>query len=629
MRLSSLAAVLATFALALVLSLVAARTVAALVEDVSARAVETALVDQGHDWARVQSDGLQVILEGEAPSEAVRFRAMSIAGEVVDASRVIDAMRVAETAPLAVPEFAVEILRNDTGISLIGLIPAATDRARLSARISDAADGQEVADLLETGDYPVPPTWRPAMDFALTALRLFPQAKISLTAGRVEVTAIAESEQARRRLEGELARAAPEGIETGVEINTPRPVFTPFTARFQIGPDGARMATCAADDEAGQARIVEAAAAAGATEPVACPLGLGAPSSSWGEAVTTGIAALAELGGGSITFSDADVSLVAAEDTDPALFDRVAGELENALPEVFALTAVLPEPPEDRPEGPPEFTATLSGDGAQLRGRLPDERIAALVQSYAGARFGQEAVVMGTRVSGDLPQGWSVRVLAALEALSLLSTGSAVVTPDEVRIEGETGYADASAQISRLMIEKLGEDASFDVAVSYREALDPVVGLPTPDECIRRIGIVTENRRILFDPGSATLTEATQGVIDDLAEILRECMDLELEVAGYTDSQGSEGGNLRLSQSRADAVLTALRSRRVPVSTFVAEGYGEADPIADNQTAAGREANRRIEFRLVEPGAEAEDETGDDADGDAEAAAVEADAPDE
>ena len=59
--------------------------------------------------------------------------------------------------------------------------------------------------------------------------------------------------------------------------------------------------------------------------------------------------------------------------------------------------------------------------------------------------------------------------------------------------------------------------------------------------------------------------------------------------------------NLNLSQERAESVLTALRSRRVPVGTFTAIGFGEADPIADNDSEEGREANRRIEFSLIVP----------------------------
>jgi OOP family OmpA-OmpF porin len=99
--------------------------------------------------------------------------------------------------------------------------------------------------------------------------------------------------------------------------------------------------------------------------------------------------------------------------------------------------------------------------------------------------------------------------------------------------------------------------------------------------------------------------------MDDIAEILRRCPDLRVEVAGFTDSQGREEMNLRLSQDRADSVLRGLRERRVPVGSFNAVGYGEENPIADNDTEEGREANRRIEFRLVgDEVTEASDEAG-------------------
>jgi OmpA-OmpF porin, OOP family len=71
-----------------------------------------------------------------------------------------------------------------------------------------------------------------------------------------------------------------------------------------------------------------------------------------------------------------------------------------------------------------------------------------------------------------------------------------------------------------------------------------------------------------------------------------------MDIGGHTDAQGSEGGNQSLSQARAEAVLLALQGRRVDVSGMTATGYGEAQPIADNETEEGREANRRIEFVL-------------------------------
>ena len=87
-----------------------------------------------------------------------------------------------------------------------------------------------------------------------------------------------------------------------------------------------------------------------------------------------------------------------------------------------------------------------------------------------------------------------------------------------------------------------------------------------------------------------------------------------MEVAGHTDSQGRATMNARLSLERARTVLEELRQRRVLTSALEAEGYGESDPIADNDTAEGREINRRIEFRLVRPDPEAQTELERDAD---------------
>ena len=149
-----------------------------------------------------------------------------------------------------------------------------------------------------------------------------------------------------------------------------------------------------------------------------------------------------------------------------------------------------------------------------------------------------------------------------------------------------------------MLIDKLGQTAEADLDIEYLAELDPTTGLPTPDECIANIESVTAERKILFDPGSATIASDSQAIVDDIAEILQRCPDARIQIAGYTDSQGGEEMNQKLSQTRAEAVLDALRNRRVPIAAYVATGFGEAEPIADNDTADGREANRRIEFSL-------------------------------
>jgi OOP family OmpA-OmpF porin len=613
MRLSPTILAVVAFVLAGVFSTIAARVAVGAVEQTSVEAVREQLALEQSDWATVIGDGLQVIIEGEAPTEAARFRAMSIAGGIVDASRVIDNMQVADTTGIAAPDFAIEILRNDSGVSLIGLIPASTDREALSAEIARIADGAPVTDLLQSADYPVPAGWPPAIAYAIDALERLPRSKISVQAGRVSVTAISDSLTEQRQIEAELARSAPEGVTLAIDVSAPRPVISPFTVRFAIDDRGARFDACAADSAAERETILAAARAAGADGQITCTLALGVPTRRWGDGVAMAIAALDELGGGSVTFSDADVVLVAAEGVDAALFDRVVGELSNALPDVFSLDASLPVAPVAGSTERAEFSVTLTEEGAALvRGRVHDVLMNETVANFARAQFGAEAVTMGTRILPEgLPVGWSVRVLAGIEALSYLTDGSVQVLPNSIAVQGQTGDAGARDAISRLFIDKLGEGAQFRVDVAYVEALDPLAELPTPDECVTQIRDVTVGRKITFEPGSATLNADAMPIIDDIAEVLRLCGDLRLRISGFTDSQGREETNLRLSQQRAESVLDALRMRRVLVGSFEAVGYGEENPIADNQTEEGREANRRIEFGLVE----------------AEGAAVSGDAP--
>ncbi|WP_084863028.1 OmpA family protein [Salibaculum halophilum] len=613
MRLSELFIRVAVFALAAVLCVVAARTAVQTVERTSVAAVESALGDRGLGFASVIGDGLQIVLEGEAGSEAERFRAISTAGRQVDASRVIDNMSVADPNGVAPPEFSMEVLRNDSGISVIGLIPDATDRAGLNARLQDLAEApDDVADLLETADYPRPAGWEPAVDYAMRALAALPRSKVSVRAGRVTVEAIAESDTEKARLERDLARNRPEGVEVDLQIMAPRPVITPFTTRFVKDDTGARFESCLADTPEAEERIVAAARDAGAKGRVGCTQALGAPSGTWAQAVERSIAAVADLGGGTVTLSDADITLVAPQGTEEDRFDSVAGALENALPDLYALEAVLPRAPEDAPEGTPQFIATLSPEGmVQLRGRVSDPLLNTTAENYARARFGSDDITMGTRVVEGLPEDWSVRVLAGLDALSALSNGAVVVEPGRVAVRGKSGDEDAGAKVSRLLIDKLGEDQDFEIDVTYVEDLDPIAAMPTDEECLAQIQTVTADRKITFEPGSATISGPAISVVDDIADILRRCADLRIEIAGYTDSQGREVMNQRLSKQRAQAVLAALRMRRVPTSSFRAVGYGEENPIADNDTEEGREANRRIEFSLIEP--EGADSTEEDA----------------
>jgi len=105
-------------------------------------------------------------------------------------------------------------------------------------------------------------------------------------------------------------------------------------------------------------------------------------------------------------------------------------------------------------------------------------------------------------------------------------------------------------------------------------------------------------KNIVFNKNSTTLTDSAKEVLQDVAAAILGYSDLVVEIAGHTDTSGDAVRNLRLSKQRAAAVRDYLVERDVPASRLSPIGYGETAPIRDNETTAGRAANRRIEFNL-------------------------------
>ncbi len=103
-----------------------------------------------------------------------------------------------------------------------------------------------------------------------------------------------------------------------------------------------------------------------------------------------------------------------------------------------------------------------------------------------------------------------------------------------------------------------------------------------------------------FETNSDRLRPGAEDVLDEAAETLKRNPQLEVEVAGHTDSQGAAAYNQGLSERRARTVMDYLVGRGVDEDTLSFRGYGESRPIADNATAAGRAENRRVELRILD-----------------------------
>lgn len=120
-----------------------------------------------------------------------------------------------------------------------------------------------------------------------------------------------------------------------------------------------------------------------------------------------------------------------------------------------------------------------------------------------------------------------------------------------------------------------------------------------PDGCVRAAQRV-ELPGVNFEFGSARLTESAERILERAYLALRDQPEIVVEIAGHTDSIGSDSANLTLSQGRADSVRNFLVSRGISPSRLTARGYGEEQPIASEVTDADRARNRRVELRIQE-----------------------------
>ncbi len=137
-------------------------------------------------------------------------------------------------------------------------------------------------------------------------------------------------------------------------------------------------------------------------------------------------------------------------------------------------------------------------------------------------------------------------------------------------------------------------------------AAPPVAPAPPPVPskpaaiCRDTVDALSAQNAILFQSGAALIAAGAAPVLDAFAEALETCSDAIVHVEGHTDADGDDKLNLALSVARAEAVVDELIARGLSPDRVYAIGYGEAVPVADNNTAAGKRQNRRIVISVLD-----------------------------
>jgi outer membrane protein OmpA-like peptidoglycan-associated protein len=106
-------------------------------------------------------------------------------------------------------------------------------------------------------------------------------------------------------------------------------------------------------------------------------------------------------------------------------------------------------------------------------------------------------------------------------------------------------------------------------------------------------------KNIFFDVSKFDIKPESGAELDKVVQLLQDNPSVKIQIGGHTDNVGKPADNLKLSESRAKAVVSYLASKGIDVKRLSAKGFGETQPVTDNNTEEGRAQNRRTELKVI------------------------------
>ncbi len=239
---------------------------------------------------------------------------------------------------------------------------------------------------------------------------------------------------------------------------------------------------------------------------------------------------------------------------------------------------------------------------------MPDEGAKTSILDALNGVFGADKVKSDISVDTSAAAApWLGAFRGALEALKGANV-DAIFDGDKVNVGGAALGDDARDRIVAALKSALGASVAVGamtdktaaaIAIANDRATTELASLH-PGFAVKDLLFALNDSVVNFASSSADVPESMAPFLKNAAAELKQLKAGHvLEIAGYTDNTGDAALNLALSQKRAESVREALIKYGVDPDMLVAKGYGEADPVANNDTPEGRLKNRRIEYHVV------------------------------
>ncbi|MEC7121079.1 MAG: OmpA family protein [Pseudomonadota bacterium] len=223
-----------------------------------------------------------------------------------------------------------------------------------------------------------------------------------------------------------------------------------------------------------------------------------------------------------------------------------------------------------------------------VSGTVPDAQTKQAILARVSELYGDRVVDQIQVAAVRTPPLWTETVLSSIRPeLQTITQGRLAIHGPLIQL-----YGNVTSEQGR---KALDQQLSKGLPSAYRAS--NLLEVVAPEQAI--VDKALANRIVEFESGSTTLTPIGLGILDEVANALKQVGQHPVKIIGHTDSQGDATANLKLSKNRAEAVKQYLIGRGIKATLMSTEGQGANQPIASNDTDEGRKRNRRIAFQLV------------------------------
>jgi outer membrane protein OmpA-like peptidoglycan-associated protein len=318
----------------------------------------------------------------------------------------------------------------------------------------------------------------------------------------------------------------------------------------------------------------------------------------WQRCMDSGLFGLGRLGGGRIVLVDRRMEISGSTD-DGALAENLPGQIRSMLGRECEANVHIDRLAVNEPEI--EWHAVYNGQEVMLEGEVVGAAKSELVQS-AAELFKDTRIVDHMRAVDSPITDWPLAAHKGLAMLALLKRGEVRLANHDLSVAGEAETAATVTTIREQLNRNMPKGYRGHDAVEVRsqpQASDPEMRRKAAARaCQEELRNAADEGLIRFKRGRADIDHRSYATLNRLASIAKSCPYFKIEIEGHTDAEGTPKRNQRLSDRRANAVMTFLIRAGVDATQLEPIGYGESRPIVPNNTAENRAKNRRIEFTV-------------------------------